>query len=115
MRTYGRITNADGSKTWVQVSTDANGFNDSLYLTTLAQVLKLNLGESPFYADYGIPQYQTVITQVYPDHYVMQTQTQFAPYFSSLVIQRQSGTFDPVYNVSAIGHSGAILNATIPT
>jgi hypothetical protein len=46
----------------VEVTTDANGYNDAVYLTTLSQVLKLNLGESPFYANYGIPQYQSVLT-----------------------------------------------------
>ena len=115
MRTYGRVTNEDGSKTWVEVTTDANGFDDSVYLTTLAQVLKLNLGESPFFANYGIPQYQTVLTQVFPDFYVMTTQQQFAPYFASLSAIRQPATYPPAYNVTAVTHSGSILNATIPT
>jgi hypothetical protein len=109
MRTYGRIVNEDGSKTWVVVTTDANGFNDSVYTTTLAQCLKLNLGESPFFAGYGIPQYQTIVTQVMPDFYVMQTQTQFAPYFASLTITRVQGSFPPVYQVNAVCHNGAIL------
>lgn len=109
MRTYGRIVNEDGSKTWVVVTTDANGFNDSVYTTTLAQCLKLNLGESPFYAGFGIPQYQTIVTQVLPDYYVMQTQTQFAPYFASLTITRVQGSFPPVYQVNAVCNNGAIL------
>jgi hypothetical protein len=109
MRTYGRILNEDGSKTWVVVETDANGYNDNVYLTTLAQCLKLNLGESPIYANYGIPQYQTIVTQVLPDYYVMQTQTQFSQYFASLTINRVQGSSPPVYNVSAVCHSGAIL------
>lgn len=109
MRTYGRVNNADGSKTWVVVETDSAGFNDSVYLSTLAQCLKLNLGESPFYAGYGIPQMQTIVTQVLPSFYVMQTQTQFAPYFASLTIAQVPGAFPPVYNVSAVCHSGAIL------
>lgn len=109
MRTYGRITNEDGSKTWVVVETDANGYNDNVYLTTLAQCLKLNLGESPIYANYGIPQYQTIVTQVLPDYYVMQTQTQFAQYFASLTINRVQASSPPVYNISAVCHGGAIL------
>lgn len=115
MRTYGRVTHPDGSKTWIVVTTDANGFNDNVWLTTLAQVLKLNRGESPFYANYGIPQYQTVVTQVLPDFYAMQTQTQFAPYFASLSISRVPNSSPPVYNVNAVCHSGAILTATIAT
>lgn len=115
MRTYGRVTDEFGNKTWVQVNTDANGYNDSVYLTALCQVLKLNLGESPFYANYGIPAQQTVVTQVYPDYYVAQVQSQFASAFASLVIQRVPFSSPPVYNVNAVTHSGAILNAQVPT
>jgi len=108
-RTYGRVNNEDGSKTWVVVETDANNFDDSVWLTTLAQCLKLNLGESPFYAGYGIPQMQTVVTQVLPSFYVMQTQSQFAPYFASLTITLVQGSSPPVYQVNAVCHNGAIL------
>lgn len=113
MRTYGRIYNPDGTYRWVEVTTDANGKNDAVYLTTLAQVLGLNLGESPFYANYGVPQYQTVVSQVFPDYYAMITQMQFAPYFASLTITRRQGTSTPVYDVNAITHSGAILQKEI--
>ena len=115
MRTWGRTYDANGNATWVEVTTDANGYNDSVYLTALAQVLKLNLGESPFFANYGIPAHQTVVTQVFPDFYALQTQSQFASYFASLSITRVPKSFPPVYNVQAVTHSGAILNATIPT
>jgi hypothetical protein len=109
MRTWARIQNEDGSKTWVQVTTDANGFNDNCWLTTLAQALKLNLGESPFYANLGIPQYQTIVTQVFPDFYVNQIQQYFAPYFASLTITRRQGSFPPVYDITAVCNNGAIL------
>ena len=109
MRTYGRTTDEFGKKTWVVVTTDANGFNDNVYLTTLAQVLKLNLGESPFFGNYGIPAHPSVVQQVFPDYYVTQTQTQFAPYFASLVITRIQGSNPPVYKVQAVSHTGAIL------
>ena len=40
MRTYGRVGQVNGiGGTWVVIETDANGFNDNVYLTTLAQVL----------------------------------------------------------------------------
>lgn len=110
IRTYARVNNEDGSKTWTVIETDANGFEDNIWLTTLAQCLKLNLGESPFYASFGIPQYQTIVTQVLPDYYVMATQTQFAPYFASLTITRVQGSFPPVYQVNAVCHNGAILS-----
>jgi hypothetical protein len=115
MRSYGRTTDEFGNKTWVVVETDARGFNDNVYLTTLAQCLKLNLGESPFYANYGIPQYQTIVTQVFPDFYTMNTQTQFSGYFASLAILRVQQQGDPVYNVTAVTHSGALLTNTIAT
>lgn len=115
MRAWGRITNPDGSRTWAQVSTDANGFNDAFYVTALAQCLKLNLNESPFYANSGIPQYQTIMTQVFPDFYVSGIQQQYAQYFASLTITRVPGSVPPQYNVAAITHSGSIINQNIPT
>lgn len=115
MRTYGRITNSDGSRSWIEVTTDPSGNNDAVYLTTLAQVLQLNLGESPFFANYGIPQYQTIVTQVFPDYYVIQTQSQFSGYFASLTIARQQGQTAPVYDVSITTHYGVSLNVEVPT
>jgi hypothetical protein len=115
MRAWGRTYNEDGSYQWVEVSTDANGINDAIYLTALAQVLKLNLGESPIYANSGIPQYQTVMTQIYPDLYVAKIQQQYAPYFASLTIARVQGSNPPQYNVRAMTHSGAIINSNIAT
>lgn len=115
MRTWGRTYNEDGSYQWVEVTTDANGFDDSIYLTTLVQVLKLNLGESPFFANLGIPQYQTVVTQVLPTFYVNQIQQYFAPYFASLTITQVQAAYPPQYNVSVVCHSGAVINQTIAT
>lgn len=115
MRTWGRTFNEDGTSQWVEVLPDANGFADNINLTTLVQALKLNLGESPFYANLGIPQYQTIMTQVFPDFYCSQIQQYFAPNFASLAITRVQGSFPPVYNVSAACHSGAIINETIAT
>lgn len=114
MRVYGRTYDSLGKATWVEVSTDANGFNDNVYLTALAQNLQLNLGESPFYANNGIPAQQTIITQVFPDYYAMQAQLQYAQYFASLTISRVAQSNPPVYNVQAITHSGAILETNIP-
>jgi hypothetical protein len=98
---------------WVEIDTDANGYNDNVYLTTLGQCLNLNLGESPFFANYGIPQQQTIVTQVFPDYYMMQTQTQFAPFFASLIITRAPNANPPTYNVTALTHSGAVINKAI--
>ena len=102
MRTYGRIKDSDGNYTqWVEVSQEATGNFESGYATTLIQVLKLSLGESPFYANYGIPAQRSVIQQVFPDYYVTITQQQFAKYFASLTISKVQST-DPVYNVDIV-------------
>jgi len=55
VRTYGKITNPDGTQSWVQVTTDGSGSNDAVYATALVQTVKLNINESPFYANSGIP------------------------------------------------------------
>jgi hypothetical protein len=114
MRTYGRVTNPDGTKSWVEVSTDANGNNDAVYLTTLTQVIQLDRGESPFYSNYGIPARQSVVTQVYPDYYMMETQGQFSGYFASLSIARVANAQTPTYQVNVGLHNGAIVSQTIP-
>lgn len=122
LRTWGRVYDENGDYVWQLVETDANGFNDLVYITTLAQVLKLNLGESPFFANYGLPAHQTVVTQVYPDYYLNQTQQQFAPFFASLTITRVAPTPNfpaapsPTYQINAVTHNGAVLPPiTVPT
>jgi hypothetical protein len=113
VRTYGRIINPDGTKTWVVVQTDAAGLNDDVFITTLIQCLKLNLGESPFYAQYGIPAHPSVVQQVFPDFYVAQTQQQFAPYFASLLIAKRASP-TPTYDISLTTHAGVKLSASVP-
>ena len=44
-----------------------------------------------------------------------QTQQQFAPFFAALSIQRVIGASQPIYNVRAVCHSGAILTAEVAT
>jgi hypothetical protein len=118
MRTYGRTRDVlTGKKTWWIVTTDAGGFNDSVYVTTLAQVCKLNLGESPFFANYGIPAHPSVVLQVYPDFYMVRTQQQFAPFFASLILtpdHRAQGAADsddgrplPAYQISVLTNYGS--------
>ena len=113
MRTYGRVTDEFGHKTWVQVNTDAQGNNDYVWITTLCQCLLLVLGESPFWANYGIPAQLSLIQQVWPDFYVMQTQTQFAQHFASLIINKVS-TFNPTYNINLITNQGVKVAVSIP-
>jgi hypothetical protein len=120
MRTYGRTQDVlSGKKTWWVVTTDNNGYNDSVYLTTLAQVLKLNLGESPFFANYGIPAHQSVVMQVYPDFYMARTQQQFAGYFASLILLPIPEAYDddgrpsPAYNVNVLTNYGSMIGVKV--
>lgn len=134
MRTYGRVPadsqwtadsnlvtadsfltvdSSTGPFKWVEIDTDAAGNDDQVWLTTLCQVLLLNLNESPFFATYGIPQYPSVIQQVFPDYYVALTQQAFAPYFASLQVSKVAGR-TPSYRINIITHQGVVLNANVP-
>ncbi len=108
MRVYGRVADELGQKTWVVIQTDADGNNEYVYVTALVQVLKLNLGESPFYANYGIPAKGSIIQQIAPDFYVAFTQQQYSKYFASLIITKRPATFPPLptYDVSVVLLSG---------
>lgn len=108
-RIYGRVTNPDGTKTWVVVQTDANGFNDAVNCTWLCQALLLNLNESPFYSDWGIPAKSDIVQQVQPDYYVTRTQMRFAQYFANLLVAKVSSN-PPIYNISIATHAGAKVN-----
>lgn len=107
------VDSGQGNLQWVEVKTDANGNNDLVYLTALCQVLLLNLGESPFYATYGIPAQQSVMQQTFPDYYVALTQQVYSQYFASLVIVKQSDP-TPTYLVTVKTHQGVVLSATVP-
>lgn len=108
MRTYGRVNGV-----WEEVSSDTVNGDDLVWLTTLIQCLKLVLGESPFYATYGIPAQQSVIQQVFPDYYVSQTQSQFSRYFASLIIAKLEGR-EPTYRVDVTTNVGTRITQQIP-
>lgn len=114
MRTYGRLPpNEQGYRAWVEVATDPNGSNDEVYITTLCQTLLLNYGESPFFGNYGIPGFAAVMTQIFPDYYVAQTQQQFAPFFASLLITKVNSP-TPTYDIKLTTHAGVKMNASVP-
>lgn len=104
MRTYGK----DQSGKW-QLVTETS----YIWLTTLIQNLRLIQGESPFYSTAGIPAYQSIQTQIAPDIAVNNIQSQFAQYFSSLVISKVSGTSQPTYNVSAVFLNGTVYQQVV--
>ena len=113
MRIWGRTYTELGVATWVPVTTSPSGNNEALYFTNLIQCLKLNLAESPLYANYGIPAQRSVLTQIFPDFYTYQTQQQFAQYFVSLTV-RKIPSPTPTYDVTAVTHSGAIMTTQVP-
>lgn len=114
MRTFGRVTDpATGARWWVEVGPDPNGFNDSIYLTALCQTLKLNYGESPFYGDWGLPAHPSVVTQIYPDYYVMLTQQRYAPNFQFLAVTKVADATMPVYDITVRFQTGARDSITI--
>ena len=126
MRVFGRTRDVlTGAKTWWVVTSDANGFNDSVYVTALAQCLKLNLGESPFFGNYGIPAHPSIVTQTYPDFFLMRTQQQYSGYFASLIItpvpipqgspDSDNGRPVPSYSIQVLTNYGAIVGIrTVP-
>ncbi|MFA9204844.1 MAG: hypothetical protein ACEQSH_00150 [Bacteroidia bacterium] len=114
MRTWGRFPKGTPrAGQWFAVETQDNGAQDYVWVTTLIQCLKLILGESPFWANHGIPAEQAIIQQVFPDFYVYQTQQQFAPFFASLIITKVPGVQDPTYNVQIVTNYGTKINETI--
>lgn len=112
MRTYGRTVDENGHKTWVVVESDqATGSDSWVWVTTLCQALLLNLGESPFYAQYGLPAQQAILQQIQPDYYVSRTQQQFAQRFASLIVAK-----DPqpgVYKINAVLLEGTPASVTL--
>ena len=107
MRTYGVDPN---TQQWVEVSETSY-----VWLATLAQTLRLNQGESPFYANYGIPAQNSVHTQIPPDLAVNRTQTQYAPYFASLTVVKQQNAVNPTYNISAVFQNGTTISSMVAT
>jgi len=112
MRTYGRARQADGSYKWVKVVTTPAGLDDFVWITTLIQCLKLNLGESPFWSDYGIPARQAIVQQIFPDYYVAVTQQRFASRFASLMMSRKA-TDPPTYQINLTTHEGVKLSTVV--
>lgn len=118
MRTYGTLYAEDGTYTWVEVDTTPQNQDDFVWLTTLIQCLLLGRGESPFYSNYGIPAQQSLIQQIFPDYYVSLTQSQFAPYFASLIVNRRVNgdpqNPGPIYDISVTTNQGVKKAVSIP-
>lgn len=115
MRVYGRTTDVlTRAKTWRVIETASDGTNDYVYLTALAQVYKLNLNESPFYANMGIPARQAVQQQIAPDYYVYYIQQKYSQYFASLVVDKTADS-PPTYRVFVITNFGVTIPPMVLT
>lgn len=115
MRVYARYTNNDGTKSWTVVQTDPiTGDSSMCYLVALCQTLLLNLGESPFWAQLGIPARQSIQQQVAPDFYIARIQQFYSQFFASLIVSKASDN-PPTYNISVITFLGAKINFNLPT
>jgi hypothetical protein len=116
MRVFGRLAPDEfGRRPWVVVETDPESYNDYVYLTALVQALKLNLGESPFYARFGIPAHASVIQQIAPDFAVAFMQGYYSQFFASLVVAKAPLSFPPVptYNISIIRTNGSAFETQV--
>ncbi len=110
MRVYGRrpvdLSDPDGPKEWVVVETTPQGMNDGVHITALAQTFKLNLNESPFWANFGIPARDTILQQIWPDFYVTFIQQYYSQFFASLIVTPVRESFEPYYRAQVTTHQG---------
>ncbi len=114
MRAYGR----DANGVWQVIETDANGDSSYVYVTGLAQTVKLNLGESPFWSNYGIPAATAVLQQLAPDFFMARISGFYSHFFASLVLAKQPQPVNdptPRYKLSVVRRNGSIYQATIGT
>jgi hypothetical protein len=101
-------------KKWVVVETTPQGFNDDVYITAMAQTVLLNINESPFFGNFGIPAHESIMQQFMPDFYLVQIQQFYLPFFSSLLVarvpdptvSRDENVPAPVYRFSVITKLG---------
>ena len=77
--------------------------------------MQLNLGESPFYANYGLPDQQAIIQQVAPDLYVQRMQQLFAPNFASLTVARVPDAPNPTYKIAVLTQQGSKVITQVAT
>lgn len=116
MRAYSRVTDQWGNKSWIVVQTDANGDNSYVHVVALEQCIKLNLNESPFWANFGIPAKSAVQQQLAPDYYMAKIAGYFSQFFPSLVLAKapyNAADPTPVYNVAVMRNNGSIYQSKI--
>ncbi|KMQ89824.1 hypothetical protein RF55_10509 [Lasius niger] len=96
----------DGKRKWISVS------DNTAILTWLQQAVLLQLGESPFWVDWGLPVIGFLSQGIYPDLYMQKTKERFQPYFLNVNINRNipDNPEDQIaYTVTAIPYPGQTL------
>ena len=126
-RIWGRIptTTAGGDaevlptyapSTWTAVETQPDGGDGNVYVTAMIQCFRLNLGESPFYGNFGIPARASVQQQIAPDYNVAFIQSYFSSRFASLIVTKQPSPVNnpaPVYQINAVRLNGTTVSGSI--
>ncbi|QDH14162.1 hypothetical protein E3E12_08125 [Formicincola oecophyllae] len=104
MRVWTRQWQPGGKRRWV-----ATTGNQAL-IAWLQNALLLELGESPFHVDWGIPVTNSLVTRIWPTFYLEQTVGRFRDYFASLQVAPTAGADTengpPDYTISAIFTDG---------
>jgi len=70
-----------------------------IWVTIVKHELQLRVGESPFYADAGIPAEDSIITQQEPDYHVNNVKRRYEAKFNAFDITKVSGQ-PLVYNIA---------------
>ncbi|UMM63143.1 hypothetical protein [Aristophania vespae] len=104
MRVWTRQFQSDGTRKWVAVT------GNQAIIAWLQNNLLLQLGESPFYADKGLPVTQSLISRIWPDYYLNQLQEFFRDYVSTIQITRDTSVVNDglSYKILVIFKDGSL-------
>jgi hypothetical protein len=80
-------------------------------VTIVKHELQLRVGESPFFADAGIPAEDSIITQQEPDYFVNQVKARYQSKFNRFDISKISGN-PLVYNIALTTKNNQTVNLT---
>ncbi len=111
---FGRIYNANGKQTWVKVSADDQGFSDYVYITAFLQCVKLNLAESPFWANFGLPAHASIAQQLPPDFNMNFIAQFFRQFFASVIVTRAPPSYVKDTPFQNTGPYSKVLPGPVP-
>jgi hypothetical protein len=102
MRAYGIVNGK-----FVKVTEES-----TVWATTFIHTLKLNLGESPFFANYGLPSQESVMTQIAPDFFIEHTRQQYSDKFAILKMTTKAA-INPTYDAFIMTKQGKTITERI--